>query len=395
MNRNHGMEAHFGLGGGMVKEQSRRNLEIAEDYLRKRRPNDAAPYLLKALDQDPDNLDAMIQVAFIAPDLPTAVETIEVAERKGRAILRRELGDDCFDDDGKTVGHFWMILQTRPYMRVLQAMVKLYWDTEKYDKSCETIVEMMRLCPGDNMGQRFSVGSHLLVCKRYADALYFCQQWLTDDANGQGAPPLRGGTAFKAPHRNTMAVRKEKNYKYTPAAILYSAAIASFKHWGDCEQARQYLKMAAKNNPNVLLKVLGNVKKPSGFNNNPRTSNGPEDAQDYLFLTHDLWMEPTVWNWANDNPDVKAAVLKVCSRPTCGVREVRVAEYKRCSACHLVSYCSAACQKDDWARHKPECIAHKNNKAAMRAFSIGKPAPHDSPFAAMFSSDMMDAMPDL
>ena len=60
-----------------------------------------------------------------------------------------------------------------------------------------------------------------------------------------------------------MAVKKEKGYDWTPTGILYSAALASFKHWGDCEQSRQYLKMAAKANPNVLLKVLGNVKKPS------------------------------------------------------------------------------------------------------------------------------------
>ena len=67
--------------------------------------------------------------------------------------------------------------------------------------------------------------------------------------------------------------------------------------------------------------------------------NGPEEAQDYLWLTQDLWMEDDVWTWANNNPDAKDKVLKTCSLGTCGRREVRVAEYKRCSACHLVSVC--------------------------------------------------------
>ena len=53
--------------------------------------------------------------------------------------------------------------------------------------------------------------------------------------------------------------------------------------------------------------------------------NGPEDAQDYLWLTQDLWMENEVWAWANKNPDAKGKVLKTCSLGTCGKSEVRVA----------------------------------------------------------------------
>ncbi|KDR78106.1 hypothetical protein GALMADRAFT_245117 [Galerina marginata CBS 339.88] len=391
MNRNLGMEAMMGLGGGIVSEESRKNLEIAEGLCRRRKPNLAAPYLLKALKQDPNNLDAIIQMAFLL-GIEGALETLQMAELQGRAMLKEKLGDDCFDDDGDAVGKFWLILPTRPYMRVLQALVKVYFDAGKYDDSAKTMIEMMRLCPGDNMGQRFWVGSVLIRCGRYADALHFCQEWMTDDANGKGIPPPRGGTAFKAPHKNTMAVKKEKNYEYTAGAILYSAALASFRHFGDCEQSRQYLKLGAKLNPNVLLKILANVKRPTNLNNEPRGINGPEDAQDYLWLTQDLWMATDVWNWANDNPDVKSAVLKVCSRSTCGVREVRVGEYKRCSACHLVSYCSGACQKDDWVRHKPECLDHKKQKAAIRAFSMGKAPPRDGPIP-MFASDMMGAMP--
>ena len=53
----------------------------------------------------------------------------------GRVILKRELGDDCFDDDGDSVGRFWMILPTRPYMRVLQSLVKVYHDSGRFEDS--------------------------------------------------------------------------------------------------------------------------------------------------------------------------------------------------------------------------------------------------------------------
>ncbi|GJE84500.1 zinc finger MYND domain-containing protein [Phanerochaete sordida] len=37
-------------------------------------------------------------------------------------------------------------------------------------------------------------------------------------------------------------------------------------------------------------------------------------------------------------------------------------ELKRCGACKLVRYCSAACQKEDWGRHKATCKAIKEVK---------------------------------
>ena len=53
----------------------------------------------------------------------------------GRVILKRELGNNCFDDDGDCVGRFWMILPTRPYMRVLQSLVKVYHDSGRFEDS--------------------------------------------------------------------------------------------------------------------------------------------------------------------------------------------------------------------------------------------------------------------
>ena len=54
---------------------------------------------------------------------------------EGRADLKRRLGPRCFDDDGEEVGHFWGIIETRPYMRILQAIVRLTFETRDYQKS--------------------------------------------------------------------------------------------------------------------------------------------------------------------------------------------------------------------------------------------------------------------
>ena len=74
----------------------------------------------------------------------------------------------------------------------------------------------------------------------------------------------------------------------------------------------------------------------ANLNMEARTMNGPEDAQDYLWLTQDLWMASDVWNWANENQDVMEAILRTCEATGCEKKEKKVAEFKRCAACHLV-----------------------------------------------------------
>lgn len=48
-----------------------------------------------------------------------------------RSSSFKTLGDDCFDDGSDTVGHFWGVLETRPYMRVQQALVRIYFEEKK------------------------------------------------------------------------------------------------------------------------------------------------------------------------------------------------------------------------------------------------------------------------
>jgi hypothetical protein len=53
----------------------------------------------------------------------------------GREGLKQRLGATCFDDGSKEVGKFYSILETRPYMRVLQAQVRLYFEAGLFGKS--------------------------------------------------------------------------------------------------------------------------------------------------------------------------------------------------------------------------------------------------------------------
>lgn len=48
--------------------------------------------------------------------------------------------------------------------------------------------------------------------------------------------------------------------------------------------------------------------------------------------------------------------LRLCSHEGCGRPETRKHEFRRCSVCGTVNYCSRACQALDWKyRHKAQC----------------------------------------
>ncbi|KAF5329336.1 hypothetical protein D9619_009278 [Psilocybe cf. subviscida] len=374
MQRRMGFEGMMGIGGGgIVSKESQRYLDLAEDLLRKKKPKKAVPYLQKALETGGgNNLDAVIKVSTLF-DAADGIEVLKDARERGRAMLKKSLGTDCFDDDSEYVGNFWGILETRPYMRVLQALAERLYMSKHFNESADVMCEMLRLCPGDNIGTRSLLGSVLCLAGRYADAVFFAEQWLTPECMQTGESPERGGTAFAPPTKGTHLITRDPNEEaWAWGPLPHTGALAAFKLWGDCSDSRAYLEFAVKCTPHILLKVLGRVKKPETLNMMPRSQNGPEEAHDYLWLAQDMWMEPDVWAWANNNPVVKAAVLKDCSRKDCVARETRVAEFKRCGACHTVSYCSADCQKLDWPHHKTPCKEHKALKDQIKRMTMGR-----------------------
>ncbi|KAJ7618718.1 hypothetical protein FB45DRAFT_1063294 [Roridomyces roridus] len=365
MDNRYGVEGMHGIGGGgVVSAESERNLRIAEDLCRRGRPQDSLPYLQEAM-KDKNNYDAEIQFAYLSPDLLFSIEVMESAEKRGRALLKSRLGANCFDDNGPCVGKFHDIVLTRPYMRVLQTHVRFCFETKQYAKAAGTIMEMMRLCPLDNLRQRFWLAPFLIRLGRPADALSLCLAWL--DAAKNDTILVRGGTTFPAPSADLLPPDIEESYsEYSACDLAYNAALAAFKLWGaDSPKAAQLLRIAVRTQRDILLKIVMRRPQPKEGSLASRTFNGPEEANEYLWVAQDLWTEPDVWAWINRDPAL-TGVLKECSRPECVTKETEPGEFKRCSACWQVAYCASACQKEDWKRHKKDCTVHTQSKKAMK-----------------------------
>ncbi|KAI0080741.1 hypothetical protein K474DRAFT_1672489 [Panus rudis PR-1116 ss-1] len=283
--------------------------------------------LLKTLRARKDKYDRYLILAWTMPD-PRVAEQFLLDGFEGAVTdLKTSLGPDCMEEESEYVGHYWAIPETRPFIKYKQAMVRFYEGTGEYSKAFSHSSEILSLSPEDNLGERYHLGTHLLRLDRARDALSFAQAWLAEDvARGDTFPP-KGGCQFGDPFTNAIPEKVFKEVSiWTPANLLYTAALAAFKL---CESP------------------------PDG--NPPYAPQSHEEAEEYLWLAQDLWMEDDVWKWANSQERIKKLVLRGCNRKDCPKVETRVNQFRRCSSCQEAWYCSTECQKGHWSSHKPSC----------------------------------------
>ena len=200
----------------------------------------------EALELWPDCADAYNLLARRAPDPESAARLFEL----GVAAGERVLGPAAF---AEAAGHFWGVLETRPYMRARQGLAESLVEMKRLAEAAEHFEAMLRLNPDDNQGIRHSLVNVLIVLGRDAEA------WeLTD------------------------------HYPVDSWALLeYPRALLRFRREGDSLAARRALKRALQANrfvPGLLLQTR-DLPPP-----NPYFSPGrEEEAALYHVLAWETW----------------------------------------------------------------------------------------------------------
>lgn len=176
----------------------------------------------KALGISPDCADAYL---ILAGTEAASVEDAINLYRKGVEAGERAIGKKAFKDD---VGHFWGLLETRPYMRARAGLARCLRAEGKPEEAVEHYWEMLRLNPNDNQGMR--------------DVLMPCLIELGRDKDAE--------KLFKRYRGDGMAV------------WMYSRALLDFRKHGDAAVSVRSLKKALEENPHVPDYLSGRKKMP-------------------------------------------------------------------------------------------------------------------------------------
>jgi len=125
--------------------------ELAYEAMDTPDPFEALELTNKALQLDPDCIDAYLQMTNL-----TSASIPETITKVKKIIVRTEqkLGRKYFEENK---GHFWGLVETRPYMRALDFLVSTLRKTGKTDEAIRQAEEMLELNPDDNQGIRDSL----------------------------------------------------------------------------------------------------------------------------------------------------------------------------------------------------------------------------------------------
>ena len=184
-------------------------------------PAERAAMARKALKLSPDCADAYVLLAEAAR---TPAKTLEFY-RMGVAAGERALGPEAFTED---VGHFWGLLETRPYMRARAGLALSLWARGQHDEALAHWRAMLILNPNDNQGIRYVLAARLLEAGRDRELAAFLKQHEDD------------GRAY----------------------LAWALALLVFRIRGDHPKSRRALGDALASNPHVPAYLLGHQPLP-------------------------------------------------------------------------------------------------------------------------------------
>jgi tetratricopeptide (TPR) repeat protein len=138
--------------------------QLAYDAMEAPSDREASRLAREALKIDPDCVDALVIVAELTRSPTKRLFLFEEAVKVGE----KRLGEDFFAENE---GHFWDILETRPYMRAKKGLADELIHARRPLDAMRHLEELLKLCPNDNMGNRFDLLGTYLISDHLDQAL--------------------------------------------------------------------------------------------------------------------------------------------------------------------------------------------------------------------------------
>jgi tetratricopeptide (TPR) repeat protein len=122
--------------------------QLAFDAMEAESEAQARKLAKRALRLDPDCVDALVVMNDL--DAPTTREMI-AGLQQAVAVGERSLGAQFIREN---TGHFWMLIETRPYMRAMEQLARLLFAEGLNLDAIRVYERMLELNPNDNQGVR-------------------------------------------------------------------------------------------------------------------------------------------------------------------------------------------------------------------------------------------------
>lgn len=145
----------------MSLDEARAPIDEAEDIMYDAwectDPDQRIALARRAIKVSPLCADAFIMLAELAATNPgDKLAYYQQAVAAGTEAL----GSGAFEE---YAGHFWGVMETRPYMRARAGLAEALWQTGAKDQAIEHYRAMLSLNPNDNQGIRYILASKLLT----------------------------------------------------------------------------------------------------------------------------------------------------------------------------------------------------------------------------------------
>ena len=160
----------------------------------------------QALEINPENIDAECFIAEFEENQIKKLSKMEDIIEKATKILEK---DNMFDKEN--IGHFWEMIETRPYMRARNRKLTILMDLGRYTDAIKECEEMLKLCESDNLGIRYTLIGLYCTLEKFEE----CEKLY-------------------------------KKFNEYSAFMLFPMAIMYFKK-GDYKKSKKFLKKTLKN----------------------------------------------------------------------------------------------------------------------------------------------------
>ena len=161
----------------------------AEDYLgmadRAKSEKKKLEYIEKALELEPDNLNARLKKIIVAIKQPERqLEEIDklIKQEEWRLNKKGFFEPDC-------MGEFWGLFETRPYMRLFAFHVKILSNCGMMSRAAQECERMLELCENDNLGMRFFLMHLYALLEREKEAKNLLERY-SEDISSQMLLPM-------------------------------------------------------------------------------------------------------------------------------------------------------------------------------------------------------------